>query len=194
MTARQSKELAAQLAGAEQDVLDAHKRLNEVRRKLGGVVEDHTLWDLDGKKITLSSLFGDKEDLIVVHNMGKRCSYCTLWADGFNGEHEHLENRAAFVLVSHDAPEAVRSFSEGRNWRFRVVSNNGGEFSKDMGYQTPDGNPQPGISTFHKDADGVIRRISTASLGPGDEFCAVWHIFDMLKDGPNGWEPKFKYR
>ena len=27
----------------------------------------------------------------------------------------------------------------------------------------------------------------------GDDFCAVWHMFDLLKDGWAGWEPQYSY-
>src|SRR6185312_8327527 len=62
----------------------------------------------------LSELFGDKDSLFVVHNMGAGCPYCTLWADGFNGVLPHLENRAAFVVTSPDAPATQEKFKAGR--------------------------------------------------------------------------------
>ena len=34
-----------------------------------------------------------KDDLVVIHNMGASCAYCTLWGDGFNGVYEHLANK-----------------------------------------------------------------------------------------------------
>ena len=41
--------------------------------------------------------------------MGRGCSYCTLWADGFNGLRHHFEDRAAFVVVSPDTPEQQKA-------------------------------------------------------------------------------------
>jgi predicted dithiol-disulfide oxidoreductase (DUF899 family) len=38
-------------------------------------VKDYVLKDKDGRDIMLSEMFGDKKELIVVHNMGKSCSY-----------------------------------------------------------------------------------------------------------------------
>jgi len=35
--------------------------------------------------------------------------------------------------------------------------------------------------------------VSDASLGPGDDFCSVWHLFNLLPEGPDGWEPQYKY-
>jgi len=66
---------------------------------------------------SLAGLFGRKDDLVVIHNMGSSCPYCTLWADGFNGLYDHLANRAAFALSSPDAPAAQKRFAEGpRDW------------------------------------------------------------------------------
>ncbi len=44
-------------------------------------------------------MFGDKKQLLLIHNMGQGCRYCTLWADGFNGFLKHLESVMSVVLV-----------------------------------------------------------------------------------------------
>lgn len=41
--------------------------------------------------------------------------------------------------------------------------------------------------------DGSIVRTGRASFGPGDPFCAAWHLFDLLAGGAKGWSPKFSY-
>ncbi len=153
-------------------------------------VEDYAFQTPQGE-IRLSDLFGDKEDLFVIHNMGKGCAYCTLWADGFNGVVHHLENRAAFVVSTPDDPETQRKFAESRDWRFRMASHQGTDFAQDMGYRGEHGFT-PGVSVFKKE-DGKIYRVSNAELGPYDDFCSVWHFFNMIPEGPNGWEAKFAY-
>lgn len=179
----------------------AHEQMQALRQKIRALsrevaampVSDYTLKDRDGKDVTLSSLFGEKNDLIIIHNMGKGCRYCTLWADGFSGTHMHFENRAGFALVSPDEPAVMREFADSRGWQFRTLSNHGGTFTKDMGFETPEGGATPGFSTFHRDKDGTIRRVGCAEFGPGDDYCPIWHMFDLLEDGPNGWEPQYKY-
>lgn len=178
----------------EKKLVDLQKRIVQLRkRRKHELVKDYILKDLDGNEVKLSSLFGDMNDLIVVHNMGVRCPYCTLWADGFNGVYHHLENRAAFALVSHDDPKTAKKFSEGRNWKFRVLSNDDGDFTREMGYEDKNGDPDPGISTFHLDLSGKIHRVAHTWFGPGDNFCSTWHIFDMLENGVDGWNPRFEY-
>ena len=51
----------------------------------------------------------------------------------------------------------------------------------------------PGVSTFRKNADGTIDRIAKDFFGPGDLYCGVWHLFDLLADGVDGWEAQLEY-
>jgi predicted dithiol-disulfide oxidoreductase (DUF899 family) len=141
--------------------------------------------------VALSALFGDKDDLFVVHNMGRSCVACTLWADGYNGLVPHLESRASFVVSSPDDPATQRAFGQGRGWRFRMVSLAGNGFAADMGFQH-EARYRPGVSVFRRGAEGIAR-VSDAALGPYDEFCAVWHLFDLLPGGTGDWRPKFSY-
>jgi predicted dithiol-disulfide oxidoreductase (DUF899 family) len=153
-------------------------------------VEDYEFAAPQGK-VRLSALFGDKDTLFVIHNMGASCPYCTLWADGFNGVYEHLRDRAGFAVSSPDAPERQQSFAAGRGWKFPMVSTLGTTFAQDMGY-CPDGRTMPGVSVF-KRRDGKILRVADTSFAPGDDFCAVWHLFDLVPEGAAGWRPKFSY-
>jgi len=183
-----------ELEKARQELAACRRKVLDLQKRAGGeTVDDYVFKDGAGREVRLSELFGDKDDLIVVHNMGKSCPYCTLWADGFAGVVPHLENRAGFAVVSPDPPEVMAEFAGGRGWNFRILSNDGGRFTADMGYENGQGGPMPGISTFHRGGEGQIRRIAHAPFGPGDEFCATWHIFDMLKAGSDGWTPQFAY-
>ena len=70
-------------------------------------VHDYEFAGSEGSK-RLSQLFGTKRDLFVIHNMGRSCPSCTLWADGFNGIYPHIADRAAFVIASPDPPACRR--------------------------------------------------------------------------------------
>jgi predicted dithiol-disulfide oxidoreductase (DUF899 family) len=182
------------------DILNQIEALNlqlaEARRRAAAPrpIPDYDFRTPDGAPVRLSELFGDKRDLLIVHNMGRRCSYCTMWADGFNGLHHHLENRCAFVVASPDEPHIIREFAAGRGWKFRMVCATGSTFNNDMGFEpAPGKGVWPGVSSFHRADDGSILRISSAQFGPGDQFCPVWPLLDLLKDGPAGWEPRFEY-
>ena len=179
-----------------EDIQKKQKQLYELLKQRGPeTVEDHALKGPDGD-VSLSALFGDHEDLLVVHNMGRSCPYCTLWADGFQGVHQHLENRAAFVVVSPDTPDVQAEFAASRGWTFRMLSAAGTSFTADMGYEVEhEGKTYytPGFSTYRKGEDGSIVRIAHAPFGPGDPYCAVWHLFALFEGGVGKWQPKFSY-
>lgn len=184
-------QLEAELMALEQEISEKQKRLTELKKQYGHeTVSDYTLQGADGD-VQLSALFGDKTDLIVIHNMGRSCSYCTLWADGFNGVINYLEDRAAFVVISPDTPDVQQAFAQERGWRFKMASSEGSTFTDDLGFLV-EGGVMPGASTFSKQPDGTIVRVSKTYLGPGDPYCGVWHLFDLLADGANAWQPAFQ--
>jgi predicted dithiol-disulfide oxidoreductase (DUF899 family) len=188
-----TEDLAAEIAAVQASVTAQRERLTSLRRAWAKTsaeaVHDYELLDSDGTGVRLSELFGDHADLIVVHNMGRSCPYCTLWADGFIGLHKHLVRRAAFVVSSPDTPEAQREFAASRGWPFRMVSVRDSSFPSDMGFKQ-DGDYWPGYSTFQRQADGSNRRVGKDLFGPGDDYCALWHMFDLLADGANEWQPE----
>jgi predicted dithiol-disulfide oxidoreductase (DUF899 family) len=187
---------AAEFQAAYSELKQLAARMNALRRDLVAgdprPLPDYALLDHNGP-VRLSELFGDRDDLIVIHNMGRGCPYCTMWADGLNGLLPHLEDRAAVVLSSPDAPDVQRAFAAGRGWRFRMISTAGSTFTADMGYQEPGGDYWPGVSTFRKQSDGSVVRVARDYFGPGDAYCGAWPLFDLLDGGAQGWEPKFAY-
>src|SRR2546428_2337167 len=156
-----TKKLEKKYGRLEKELGKTRKKMLKVQAKLGQKeVQDYTLKDSGGNEVKLSQLFGDKKDLVLVHNMGKSCRYCTLWADGFNGNFYFIEKLAAFALVSPDTSEVQKSFAAERGWKFPMYSGAGSAFIKDMGYQDKKGGYWPGASVFHKNADGSITRVS----------------------------------
>jgi len=177
----------------EAELMEQYHRLATLRRELPPeAVKDYELTDWSGRSVKLGELFNDKDELILIHNMGKSCAYCTLWADGFIGITKHLEDRAAFVLTSPDDPETQRQFARDRGWTFRMLSTKGTTFKRDMGFEPEPGQVWPGVSVFRKDNSGQIFHVSKAFFGPGDAFCSVWHFLELLPSDVE-WEPKFKY-
>jgi len=183
---------AAALAGYRNQIADIRRKMREIQAAVEPeAVADYTFPTPDGTT-HLADLFGTKDDLFVIHNMGASCAYCTLWADGYNGIYEHLANRAAFVVCSPDAPEAQRRFAASRGWRFPMVSHQGTSFAADMGYRSEAGGWLPGVSVFRRTGDRIVR-VADTGLHPGDDFCSLWHLLDMLPAGADGWSPRFNY-
>lgn len=165
--------------------------MEDTSKKLTEQVDDYKLTNSENEQTNLSKLFGTKKDLILIHNMGTSCPYCTMWADGLNGLLTHLEDRAKFVVSSPDDPSTQKEFASARGWKFQMVSTRGTSFAKDMGFEK-NGMPMPGVSVFYKDGEKILR-VGRDDFGPGDKYCPTFPLFDLLKDGPNNWEAKFEY-
>lgn len=180
-------------AAIDKRMMALHQELSELRRSLPAQpVSDYTLQGPAGP-VTLSSLLADKPDLLVIHNMGRGCAYCTLWADGFNGLVPHLRDRAGFVLVSPDPVDVQASFAAERGWTMPMLSDAAGDFTRDMGFVGEGGDYWPGVSAFRRRDDGSIVRTGMDVFGPGDVYNAPWHLFDLLEGGVGEWGPRFTY-
>jgi len=179
-------EVHGKLADYRQQIASIREKMRET---LAGVepqeVQDYELASTEGT-VRLSQLFGQHEDLILIHNMGAACSYCTLWADGYNGIHPHVVTRAGFAVSSPDRPAVQKKLAESRGWKFPMVSHTGTSFAADMGYVSAKGGWMPGVSVFRREGATVLR-VSDTSFSPGDDFCTLWHFFDLLPGGAGEW-------
>ncbi len=181
------------IAELENQLIEIKEQIAKLRREAPREkVEDYVFKALNGSDVRLSELFQNKEDLIVVHNMGRGCVYCTLWADGLIGVTDHILDRTALVLVTPDTPEVAREFAQSRGWKFPIVCDVDKRFTVAMGMYNDNDGYWPGTTGLHKTVDG-IERVATAFFGPGDDFCATWRFFDLLADGAGDWSPKYKY-
>jgi predicted dithiol-disulfide oxidoreductase (DUF899 family) len=187
-----------QIQELQQEIRARQQALAELRQQRPEeTVADFELHHKTGQKVRLSELFGDQEELLLIHNMGKACVYCTMWADSFRGISEQINDRMAFALVSPDAPEVLREFADSRQWNFNCLSAHGTEFIKDMGYAVDkDGKTfyHPGVSALVKKPEGTLVRVAKDYFGPGDPYCAPWHFFSLFPKGDNGWAPKYSYQ
>ncbi|MBK7090546.1 MAG: DUF899 family protein [bacterium] len=195
MAKKTVKQQEREIEQLEKQILKDKQKLAKMRRIMEPLeVEDFTFQTGGGKKVKLSQMFGKRDELVLVHNMGVRCAYCTMWADGFNGMREHLSDRAGFVVVSPDEPKVMAEFAKGRGWRFPIYSHHATTFGKALGFESPDGGAWPGVSTLFRNPNGKIYRVAKAFFGPGDDFCPPWHFFELLPRGVNGWGPKYSYK
>lgn len=180
-----------------QEIQERRSKIVELLKQDAKPVErTYSFTDWSNQRVRLDELFGEKDDLIILHNMGKGCVYCTMWADEINGIHKHLEDRAAFAMVNPNPINVQKEFAAGRGWGFKMLSDGDMDFTYDMGFaMEKDGKryAQPGFSTFHRDASGMITRIGYDEFGPGDQYSSIWHFFELLKDGAKEWEPEYSY-
>ena len=177
------------IAALERRIGELTAELNALRKDSAAEpVPDYTFKTSAGET-TLRTLFGQRDKLLVIHNMGQGCRYCTLWADGFNGLVPHLEDAMAVVLVSKDPPDVQRRFASSRGWRFRMASHGGGAYIQQQGVFGEAEN-YPGAVLYERQGNAVLRK-NACVFGPGDLYCALWPFLGMA--GIDEWTPQYNY-
>ena len=175
----------------EKQIFELTAKLNELRKaSAGDEVRNYEFSTIDGAT-SLLSMFGDKQQLLLIHNMGQGCRYCTLWADGFNGFLQHLESVMSVVLVSKDPPELQRQFANSRDWRFRLASHGGGEYISEQTVMDGAENT-PGAVVYERDGDKITRK-NSCIFGPGDIYCSMWGLLGLAGLGADNWTPQYAY-
>jgi predicted dithiol-disulfide oxidoreductase (DUF899 family) len=173
----------------ETEIRDRMILLNELRANQSGtVVSNYDFETLDGKT-TLLDLFGERRQLLMIHNMGEGCRYCTLWADGFNGLLDHLESAFAVVLTSKEPVDTQRRFANSRGWRFRLASHGSGDY---MTEQTVLQDNMPGAVVYEREGDTIYRK-NNCVFGPGDIYCAMWSLLGLAGKTEDDWTPQYRY-
>src|SRR3954449_6409119 len=129
------------------ELLDAEKahtrqgdELARRRQELPWVrVEKDYEFDTDDGPASLRDLFQGRSQLIVYHFMfgpdfEAGCPACSSIADGFNGLHVHLANRAdaQLVAVSRAPLEKLQAFKRRMGWTFEWASSFDGDFNYDF--------------------------------------------------------------
>ncbi|MEL7468639.1 MAG: thioredoxin family protein [Pseudomonadota bacterium] len=184
------------------DALSARRRaLPWVR-----IEEEYRFRTNDGEK-SLSDLFGNKSQLIVIHFMmgpdwDEGCPSCSFWADTYNGLDTHLEQRdAAFVVVANCGLDKIEAYRARMGWSFDWVSSLGSDFNPDFNVSFSPAHLQggsveynyeakgfpateaPGISVFHKpEPDLIVHTYSTYARGL-DMMNGAYQLMDLLPKG-----------
>ncbi len=175
----------------EMKIMELTAELRQLQRDLPGEeVKDYKFDTVDGSR-SLSELFAGKNKLLLIHNMGQACRYCTLWGDGINPYVAHLETAMSVVMVSKDSPEVQRNFANSRQWRMRMASHGGGEYMQDQVAANGMGN-MPGAVVYEQ-LDGKIYRKASTYFGPSDLYCSQWHFLGLAGIDIGDWTPQYSY-
>lgn len=195
MSTKERVNLEREIPKVEKEAVKAKEKLAKLRRRLPALeVEDYSLVGAGGEKVTLSSVFGEKDELILIHNMGKKCPYCTMvggrvqWRPQAPGEPRGPCGR---LPRPPGDPGPVRP-KPGVEIQAGVEP--GTALARDLGFQGSNGGYRPGVSVLRKERDGTLVRVSRARFGRGDDFSSVFSFFDLLPDGVGDWRPRFTYR
>lgn len=182
---------SSEIVALEMQIFELTNKLNQLRKAEAGTEVRNYRFTTQTGEASLLDLFGERDTLLLIHNMGQGCRYCTLWADGFNGILPHLESAMSVVLVSRDEPGLQRQFANSRGWRFRLASHGGGDYIKEQSVQDGAGN-MPGAVVYTREGN-TIRRKNATTFGPGDMYCPAWNLLAMAGLDEAGWTPQFAY-
>lgn len=182
---------STEISELESQIFELMTQLNKLRKSSAGeTVRNYSFTTINGET-SLLKLFGEKNQLLVIHNMGQACRYCTLWADGFNGFLKHLESVMSVVLVSKDPPELQRQFANSREWRFRLASHGGGEYMSDQ-INADGAVNMPGAVVYERDGKKIMRK-NSCLFGPGDIYCSMWSLLGLAGLSEADWTPQYNY-
>lgn len=190
---QENKSLYTEIEELQKNIREAQEKIKLLREKIKPeIVQNYFFKNKKNEAVSLLECFRENSDyLLVIHNMGKKCSYCTLWADELNGISTPLYDAVPFVLISPDTPEVQEEFATSRNWKFNMLSAHETSFIADMGFEPKPNQYYPGVSVFKKQGDAILRT-SFDYFGPGDMYCGLWHYLDLIPEKLD-WHPKIKY-
>lgn len=175
----------------EQKLYGMTLELNKLKQQAERIsVPDYTFTTLDGE-VSLLELFAGKDKMLVIHNMGQGCRYCTVWGDGISPFLPHLESAVSVVMVSKDDPELQRRFANSRGWRFRMASHGGGAYIQEQSAVAGQNN-YPGVVGYERDGD-TIYRTNASAFGPGDLFCSLWNLLGTVGLDESDFTPQYNY-
>lgn len=181
----------AQIRELEMQIYQLGQELHQLRKSAPPKeVADYSFQTLEGST-SLRALFAGQDTLMVIHNMGQGCRYCTVWADGINAFLPHLETAMSVVLVSRDAPAVQRRLANERGWRFRMASHGGGDYIREQSTEPEQGNA-PGVACYRLNGERILK-LGASSFGPGDQYCSLWHLLSLAGLGADEWTPQFHY-
>ena len=183
--------IRAEIQTIEAQIFELTQKLGSLRKGLSGQAVSNYTFETQSGPTSLLDLFGDKDRLLVIHNMGQGCRFCTMWADGVNGFLPHLESALSVVLVSKDDPELQRRFANSRGWRFRLASHGGGKYIQEQTAMTSEHN-MPGCVVYERQGEQILR-MNSAVFGPGDLYCSAWNFLALAGIGTDEFTPQYSY-
>jgi predicted dithiol-disulfide oxidoreductase (DUF899 family) len=198
----------AELLAEEKQLTRQMDALAAKRRALPWVkIEKDYRFDSRHGRLSLADLFAGQSQLVIQHFMfgpdwQEGCAGCSFMADHTDGMLPHLAARdVALVAVSRAPLAEIEAFKKRMCWGFEWVSSDGGDFNHDfhVGFTEEElangkvnynftmqpfpKTEAPGISVFHKDAEGSV--FHTYSVyGRGLELMmGTYRILDLTPNG-----------
>jgi len=186
------------------------ERVASQRRALpmgGEVAKDYELVGESGP-VRLSSLFGDKQTLMVYSMMfGPErkgpCPVCTSMLSAWNGTAVNLRERVAIAVTARSPIERLVEYKRDRGFSYLpFFSDPSGEYTRT--YVNAEDADVPGFSVFTR-RDGVVSHFYSNEIGDGmsdpgqdprgaPDLDPLWLMLDLVPEGRGAdWYPKLGY-
>jgi predicted dithiol-disulfide oxidoreductase (DUF899 family) len=194
----------------EKELTRLRDQVSAERRALPWVrVDKSYVFDTPDGRQTLAQLFDGRSQLIVYHFMWRHdldlgCSGCSFLCDHIDGANLHLAHHDVTMVAVGRAPlPKLEAYRRRMGWQFRMVSSHGSDFNYDYhvsftaddlakgevyyNYRMTKGGMEelPGISVFHKDANGTIFHTYSSYARGGDLLIGAHNWLDLTPKGRN---------
>lgn len=180
-----------EIESIEKNIYEMALKLEKLRKAAKPVEIKNYKFQNSSGETSLLKLFKDNTKLLVIHNMGQACRWCTSWADAINGVLPHLESEFSVVLVSKDSPEIQRNFALSRKWNFEMASHAGSEYIIEQSTKKGEKN-MPGVVFYERQGDKIFRKNSSI-FGPGDFYNPLFHLVTLGGIGFEEFTPQYSY-
>lgn len=195
------------LLAEEIELRRAIERVAELRRALpaGGAVPEDYPFESEVGPVSLSSLFGDKQTLVVYSMMygpqrQQACPVCTSLLSSWDGAAGNAQDRVALAVLARSPIERLAAFKRERAWQhLKLYSDPTGNYTRD--YVGGPDIDMPALNVFTR-RDGLIRHFWSIEMGPSTadpgqdprgapDIDPLWTILDFTPEGRGlDWYPK----
>jgi predicted dithiol-disulfide oxidoreductase (DUF899 family) len=186
------------------------ERVAQQRRALplGGEVQHNFELVSETGSIRFSSLFGDKDTLMVYSMMygperKAPCPMCTSFLSSWNGTVVNLREQSAIAVTARSPIDRLLDYKKQRGFtNLPFVSDMSGDYTRS--YVNPDDADVPGIGVFIRRNGKIFHyysgEMSGAMADPGQDprgapdFDPLWLMLDLTPEGRGtDWYPKLQY-
>ncbi len=196
------------LLSREKELTRLRDEVSRHRRELPWIkVNKEYVFDGPNGQETLADLFNGCSQLIVYHFMfgpdwDEGCKSCSYLADHFDGANWHLPHRdVSFAVISRGPLAKLEAYKKRMGWRFKWLSSRGNDFNFDYhvsatdeeqakgkmyyNYKTQDwvNEEMPGLSVFHKDANGKVYHTYSVYARGLDVLIGAYNFLDLVPKG-----------